>query len=255
MKKIIHLSDLHIGYQQLDARFECAVSRIIFEKEPATNYVVVVTGDLVENAFDSGSYAIAAAHLERLRIAGFEVLVAPGNHDYGTGSLGHRKFIRKFKRVFLGASDLEYPKTDIINEVAFIGLDSMAEELNWHDSLFAQGELGQPQLQRLDTVLGRADVNDCEHRVLYLHHHPFDHRPFLELRDSGALGEIIRARANVDALLYGHNHEGKKHNGVWGVRRCYDDGSATRKGGSPGHHRVIDLAREPGCDYSGDFWC
>lgn len=39
---------------------------------------------------------------------------------------------------------------DIIENIAFMGLDSMAEELNWTDRLFAQGELGNKQLKRLE---------------------------------------------------------------------------------------------------------
>jgi hypothetical protein len=58
---------------------------------------------------------------------------------------------------------------------------------------------------------------------------------------------------NIDALLYGHNHAGKKANGNWGIPRCYDGGSATRKGGSAGEHRVMDLALDPRFDYGGDF--
>ena len=48
MKKIIHLSDLHVGYKDLGERFQCIADDIIFLKQPAANYVIVITGDLAE---------------------------------------------------------------------------------------------------------------------------------------------------------------------------------------------------------------
>ena len=69
--------------------------------------------------------------------------------------------------------------------------------------------------------------------MIYLHHHPFDQRPLHELKDSAKFKVILTAATeegiSVDALLYGHNHEGKSHNGEWGIPRCYDAGSATLK--------------------------
>ena len=76
------------------------------------------------------------------------------------------------------------------------------------------------------------------------------------MKDSAALGEIVRGRG-VDALLYGHNHEGRVANGKWGIARCYDGGTATYKPGLPprgvGYHRVMDLAKDPRTDYDGQF--
>jgi predicted MPP superfamily phosphohydrolase len=55
---------------------------ILFEKEPASNYVIIISGDLVEKATDSSSYAEAKLYIDLLKDAGFRVLVIPGNHDY-----------------------------------------------------------------------------------------------------------------------------------------------------------------------------
>ena len=48
MKKIIHLSDLHIGHEGMYERFRELIRRLTLLKQPAANYVVVITGDLVE---------------------------------------------------------------------------------------------------------------------------------------------------------------------------------------------------------------
>jgi len=234
MKKIIHMSDLHVGYEGLGERFRQVVENLVTQKGGhPQDYVIVITGDLVDNAHYPESYAIVKSGLDVLRRAGFEdILVIPGNHDYGTGSRGNKKFIQIFQETIYG-DHKSYPRKDIIGDIAFLGLDSMAEELNWHDYLWAQGELGKKQLLRLSAALEAEDVRRCKKRVIYLHHHPFDARPLHQLKDSRKLKKTLMAAIaqgiTIDALLYGHNHEGKSHNGHWGIPRCYDAGSATLK--------------------------
>ncbi len=256
MKKIIHLSDLHVGYQKQDLtrRLEGIVQSIIFVKEPAEDYVVVVTGDLVEKATDPVNHETAKMYLDRLAAHGFTVLIVPGNHDYGTGIRANRNYQKQFKTLFFNDADFSFPKLDVIDDIAFIGLDSMEEELNTFDKLGANGELGWEQRSRLDALLGQADVRSCRHRVIYLHHHPFDPWIFHELKDSKELGEILMRHGNIDAILFGHNHHFRKWNGKWGIPRCYDAGSSTRKNDSPSFHRVIDLSKPPTEDYDADFF-
>jgi 3',5'-cyclic AMP phosphodiesterase CpdA len=253
MKKIIHLSDLHIGHKDLSSRFEEITNNIIFGKQPAKKYVIVITGDIVEDARLKNNYKQAKSHIEKLRAAGYRVLTAPGNHDYGTGNRADKKYAGAFWETFIKKGKVKYPNLDIIEKVAFIGLDSMAEELNWYDALSANGERGEEQLKRLDVMLGSKRVRDCARRVVYLHHHPFDPQLLHELKDSEELGETLRKHGNVDALLYGHNHAGRKRNGMWGIPRCYDGGTATLKEDGVGHHRVMDLTRDARLDYDGDF--
>lgn len=254
MRKIIHLSDLHVGYKDLGRRFHCLAAEIEFLKEPASDYVIVITGDLVESAHRDESFGEVKAQIDRLSAVGFRVLVIPGNHDYGTGWLGDKKFIDRFKQVFYANSGITYPKLDLLGGTAFIGLDTMAEELHWYDTLFAEGELGDPQLGRLAAILDSQAVRDADHRVVYMHHHPFDARPNHELKDARRLGEVLRGRG-VSALLYGHNHEARIANGKWDIRRCYDAGTSTRKDDRPGPVRVIDLSREARLDYPLDVRC
>lgn len=253
VKSIIHLTDLHIGYADLADRFQTIVDNMLFSMRPASHYVVVVTGDLVDKGTRPGNYETARLALDRLRAGGFHVLVVPGNHDYGSGFTEEKRFVPLFKEVFFGDPNLVYPKLDVIGGIAFIGLDTVAEEVEWHEHLFAEGELGEPQCSRLDDLLRDTIVRGCKRHVVYMHHHPFDPRPLAQLRDSARLGQVLMRHGNVQALLYGHNHAGKKANGKWGIARCYDGGSATRKQGSAGEHRIMDLALDPRFDYGGDF--
>lgn len=253
MKKIIHLTDTHIGFENLSTRMGDIVTRIIFTKEKASDYIIVHTGDIVEDATREGSYEEALSHLNRLRAAGFTVLIVPGNHDYGTGSLGSSEYISKFKKHFYNNTSITYPIKTIIDDIAFIGLDSMAEELNWYDRLWAEGELGEDQLNRLrNFLIHDNDVINAKYRVVYLHHHPFHPKPFHHLKDSDELGKILVPN-RIDALLFGHNHDGRIWNGRWGIPRVYDGGTSTGKEGKPNPHRVIDLDKEPIYDYDAKF--
>lgn len=253
MKRIIHLTDTHIGYQDLSTRMGDIVTRIIFTKENASDYIIIHTGDIVEDATRDGSYEEALAHFKRLQDAGFRVLFVPGNHDYGTGSLGYNKYVNKFKKHFYGTINVTYPIKTIIDEVAFIGLDSMAEELHFYDRLFAEGELGKKQLKRLSNLLENdEEINECQYKVVYLHHHPFHPKPFHHLKDSKKLGKILK-RHNISALLFGHNHDGRVWNGKWEIERVYDGGTSTSKDGKPNPHRVIDLSKNPAFDYDAEF--
>ena len=253
MKKIIHLSDTHLGYEGLSTRMRDIVTRIIFTKENAENYIIVHTGDIVEDATAEGSYQEALSHFDRLKQAGFTVLFVPGNHDYGTGTRGVDSYVQAFKQAFYGAENISYPIKTIIDTIAFIGLDSMAEELNWYDRLFAEGELGSAQLLRLKNMLENdTSVKQAQYKVIYLHHHPFHPRAFHRLKDSAELGKILKTH-QIDALLFGHNHDGLVWNGKWGIKRAYDAGTSTGKQGKPSPHRVIDLSRDPCFDYDAMF--
>ena len=260
------MSDLHIGYKDLYEHFKVIVKNIIFEKgDNPENYVILITGDLVENANNVDNYYKVKEQLDILKLAGFNnILLVPGNHDYGTGTVGNNKFVKFFKAFYYDC-DYEYPKLDIIKNNAFIGLDSMAEELHWYDKLFAQGELGDKQLKRLESILQSNEVNECERIIVYLHHHPFDPWLMHQLNDSNKLKEVL-IKYPIDILLYGHNHAGRVHNGQWGISRCYDAGTATDK---PSHPilskisgfknrvstRVIDTIKNdpPFYDYKEDF--
>ncbi len=252
MRKIIHLSDIHMGYKDMGTRFDGIVARMIFHSHLGNHCTVVITGDMVEDAAKEGSYEEACSQLSRLKEAGFRVLTVPGNHDYGSGVLGDPKYVEKYKQYFYGDSSVTYPKLDLIGDTAFVGLDSMAEELHWYDRVFAEGELGDKQLERLKNMLDSDPVRKADWTVVYLHHHPFHPTPLHQLKDSDKLGYVL-TQYKIDALLFGHNHEGQVWNGGWGIRRVYDAGSSTGKRGKIGPHRVIDLSKEPVSDYDAAF--
>ena len=75
MARILHLSDLHFGAH--DPAIVTAVERRVDQEKPD---LVVISGDFTQRARTS-QFAEAGAFLDRLRVAGHEVLAVPGNHD------------------------------------------------------------------------------------------------------------------------------------------------------------------------------
>jgi DNA repair exonuclease SbcCD nuclease subunit len=250
--KVIHLSDLHLGWkdkktnQSTIERFDRITKNLTVLFKPARKHIIVITGDLVNNANKPNLYQIALTKINKLKNAGFHVLVIPGNHDYGTGTSGNIKYVEKFKKTFYNNTMIEYPKIDIIGNILFLGLDSTAKELHWYDFFFANGELGTDQLNRLEKILNNHKYDKYK-KIVYLHHHPFHPRPGHELKDSKKLKNIIKGK--IDALLFGHNHNGYNLNNFWNIKRCYDGGSSTRKKNSQASIRVIDMEKDAKYDY------
>ncbi|WP_020587544.1 metallophosphoesterase family protein [Desulfobacter curvatus] len=268
-KKIIHLTDLHLGYE--DDKIKCAVTLervktwIMTNCTPRSDYVIVITGDLIDNANVQAQWNLSASFIQQLSESGptgdkYEVLVIPGNHDYGTGSNADPKFVPVFKQQYFNNPNFEYPRVKIVGngttheKVAFIGLDSNEDELNPSDHRLADGEIGERQLGELENALRRNDVKACAYRVVYLHHHPFESPIFKFghwLKDRGELKDVLYDAADegikVDALLFGHNHGGKPKHNKWHISRVYDGGVTGGKR-KPSFIRIIEDLSDPDVD-------
>ena len=267
MKKIIHLSDLHIGYKRRITGvttlgiFGPIQAKIIEKCQPASDYIIVITGDLLDNVTKKNPYDGIKEILKNFDQAGFkDILIAPGNHDYGTGNFASSKFARQFKKEIYGYENKEFPDFRVIDQVAFIGLDSMQGEVRANQGLWADGEIGKEQRDRLDEILsGKTPpsgptVKECDYTVVYLHHHPiarenYFKKTFHGLDDAAELEQVC-APYSISALLFGHNHSGKDCNGNWNIKRAYDAGSTTgKKRKRPGPIRIIDLSTPVSSDY------
>lgn len=272
--KIIHFSDIHIGYKDkiysnkyyvADDRFSLIIDNLQVKLQELNNlkqkeYVIVITGDLVNQAGgkdDDGyqNYKIMRDKLTQLNNNGFKnILIIPGNHDYYKPYLhADKKLVQVFQDNFWNftqepALTENYPRLNIINNVAFIGLDSMSAESGLFKSWGADGDLGHPQRDRLvDLLNNNIAVRNCTHRVIYLHHNPFDLKYWHILQDATEIKDILKsyndthADKKIDLLLFGHTHNAQKYHGNCGISRCYEAGTTTRKLGMPGVHRLIDV--------------
>ncbi len=260
-KNIIHLTDLHLGYEDDDINCAQTIRRveewIITNCTPRSDYVIVITGDLIDNANIKAQWDFSAEFIQQLSKSDasgekYEILLVPGNHDYGTGSNADPKFVTVFKQRYFEDSSFNYPYVKIVGvgttheKIAFIGLDSNEDELNPLDHRLADGEIGDEQLGGLEDALRRTDVKQCPYRVVFLHHHPFESPIFRFghwLKDRHKLKKVLAAAADegitVDALLFGHNHGGKPKHNKWNIPRVYDGGSTGGKR-KPSFIRIIE---------------
>lgn len=258
--KIIHLSDLHIGY--VNGKWNCAnrasaiISAIVSRCRPANEYVVVITGDLVDAGKKHEQIKQADKIISVLKKNSIECIVVPGNHDYGSGfgiSLKHQAY---FKKTFYGNSNESFPRATIIGDAAFISLDSLQGEFDLSGNAIdsgadltggADGCIGPNQLTAFRSLLYSTQVRSCKSRVVLLHHHPlYKAAGFLELKDADEFTSVLE-ESEIDMLLFGHKHGGEALGGNWGIPRVYDGGSSTGKDMEvPSMIRIVDLEKPPG---------
>ena len=162
---------------------------------------LVVTGDVTNLSLDP-EFALVR---HKFKGAGMPVTVIPGNHDAYTGGAARRQ---RFEH-FLGghmqgerASGHLYPFVQRYNGVTLVAVSTAVATL----PLFATGQLGAAQLQRLDAALQHTDREESACVVLI--HHPVVEgvsKKRHELLDLQAFGDVIR-RHDVDLILHGHEH-------------------------------------------------
>lgn len=207
--KIIHLSDLHIGKSDNLEKINRIVDWIIDNQDKHQSSVVIISGDVVDDG-QTWQMEHARDMIGRLRVNGYTVLAAPGNHDYGPdGFRESTESQERFNALISGIKD--YPAVFYIDGQAIVLLDSMAEEMKRMDIWGAQGFLGPEQLAKLDKLLDDLAKNPAvENIVLVMHHHPFDYLFYHGLRDDADLKAVISRRRKgpprVNALLFGHKH-------------------------------------------------
>ncbi len=248
--KIVHITDLHIGYNNkkynCEKRAKTLVDKLIKKCIPPSDYTIVLTGDIVDKGKEIGEFEKAKIILDKLEIAGIKLLLVPGNHDYGSGKSISEKYQKRFKKVFYGNSKYEFPSCKIINNTAFIGLDSLQGEFDTKKPKRPNGSIGKGQLKKLREELSKPKVLQCKYCVVYLHHHPFYKAPFwiMALKDSKELGNILK-EFDIDMLMFGHKHKGDILNGKkWGIPRIFDGGCSTgKKMDKPTPVRIIDLTK------------
>ncbi len=100
VKKIIHLSDLHLGYSDCIEKAERIFQNII-KREKTEGTVIIITGDIVDKGASKEDLVAGLKLLAELRGNGFTVLLCPGNHDYGTGYMNSAKTADNFRKIYL----------------------------------------------------------------------------------------------------------------------------------------------------------
>jgi DNA repair exonuclease SbcCD nuclease subunit len=268
--KLLHLSDTHVGHSDNLVRLERLIGDIIANPPDLPERCCVLhTGDLIDSASPAHRQA-GKGVLDRLRQQGFRVFLCPGNHDYGNAmgiaSAAARDFREYFADYIFAGQMPEFPVVHLLDERnALLLLDSNQAEIGFWKGLFAEGNLGREQLQKLNEMLDRPEIRSRQ-VILGVHHHPFSYAykvtpdvgdghllhhlvvgltsAFRRLKDAHSLCETIRARVRV--LLFGHRHFGlncSSDSQSYDIPLALDGGSSTctDRNSDRMRYRVIDL--------------
>lgn len=206
--KLLHVSDLH--FHMSNSKNKKALAVLGYIKENYPDHYLVVTGDIVDDGHPV-QYEKAFKALKQFK---GRIFICPGNHDFGAaGNFYSRERAARFDEylseplaqggTFLGDHS---PVVNVVEDgdvyVALIALDTNLETNHPFD--FACGEVGDTQLQALETILKDRSLTEA-YKVVFFHHHPFIHRnPFLELQDARTLMRMLYK--NADCVLFGHKH-------------------------------------------------
>jgi 3',5'-cyclic AMP phosphodiesterase CpdA len=212
MIRFFHVSDLHFHSSAEHNRRVCrvlgAIHRDFFAGGGRT--VLVVTGDVTDDGRRE-QYARA-----REALLGFgQVVVCPGNHDYGPAGVFYcpssaSLFDRELAHAHgAGEGYFGRPRPSVAffgdedgSRVMAIGLSAVRETMSPLD--FSSGEVGQEQLGALDALLADPALRAVP-KLVHLHFHPFMPKdPTMRLRDAGALLAVLGGRIQV--LCFGHRH-------------------------------------------------
>ncbi len=195
MARIAHLSDIHFGAH--DPKIVAATETWLLQRRPD---LIIISGDFTQRARIK-QFQLASAYLKRLRAAGFQTLVVPGNHDVPLYDV-----LRRFTAPL--DSYKKYISNDLFpwfedSEVAVLGINT-ARSLTIKD-----GRINRDQIAILQARF--AAVAPSKTRMLVTHH-PLYAMPIAEGDElSEAVGrhrEAIKAvcEAGVHLALAGHFH-------------------------------------------------
>jgi 3',5'-cyclic AMP phosphodiesterase CpdA len=218
--KFIHLSDLHIHTHDSDNTAVRAMFDFIEEKYP--EHRLIITGDIADDGAVR-QFENAHAFLKPFKD---RVFICPGNHDFGAAGYfySHERalcFDEILAKPLNQGGTFKGDTTPVVNmlkdgdtQIMLIALDSNLETEHPFD--FACGEIGEPQLNALNTIL-KTTTSEEVVKILYFHHHPFMvNNPFMEMKDAASLARTIYGR--VDLVLFGHKHEMRQWEKRWATK-------------------------------------
>jgi 3',5'-cyclic AMP phosphodiesterase CpdA len=228
--RIVHISDLHLEFDESPSWRELAgkrmvgyhnwrlrrrhrhkrriLDRLMADVASQRPDHIVISGDLVNLALP-GEFRAAADWLRALGRPE-RISVVPGNHDayvrmpfdrsiglwrdYMTGDEAMREWF--------SGGQFSFPYVRVRGQVAFIGLSSAVPT----PPLMAYGTLGRSQIERLAVILRRLAREDL-YRIVVVHHPPLSASAawWTQLTDDKALQAVLKSNG-AELVLHGHLH-------------------------------------------------
>jgi 3',5'-cyclic AMP phosphodiesterase CpdA len=269
--RLAHLSDLHFSEMGLDIQqffskrwignlnyllrrkkefdHEILDSIPLLLKEQGVQ-LVLLSGDLSCTS-SKAEFSKAAAFIEKLKSAGLEVVILPGNHDHYTKKAYREKLFYKFFPSTYGTQKWDLKEQGVALKHLFeqwwlVLLDTtLATPL-----LCSHGRFSESAEHHLKEALSSLPANS---QVILANHFPImckKLRPALQRRK--ALFDVLKQHPQVRFYLHGHNH---KHTILdlreEGLPVTVDAGSATLK--ASGSFTLMDCG-ENTCSFQPFVW-
>nr|WP_315381218.1 metallophosphoesterase [uncultured Sphingomonas sp.] len=195
MAAIAHLSDIHFGAN--DPKIVAATEAWLQARQPD---LVIISGDFTQRARVS-QFRQAAAYVNRLRAAGHNLLVVPGNHDVPLYDVVRRFAapLQRYKR-FISNDLCPWFEND---EISVLGINT-ARSLTIKD-----GRINREQITLMKQRF--AAVSSSKTKILVTHHPLFS----MPIGVGGELSEAVgrhdeavkgACEAGVHIALAGHFH-------------------------------------------------
>jgi len=195
MAAIAHLSDIHFGAS--NPKIVAATEVWLQARQPD---LVIISGDLTQRARVS-QFRQAAAYVNRLRAAGHNLLVVPGNHDVPLYDVVRRfaALLQRYKR-FISNDLCPWFEND---EISVLGINT-ARSLTIKD-----GRINREQIALMKRRF--AAVSSSKTKILVTHHPLFS----MPIGAGGELSEAVgrhdeavkgACEARVHIALAGHFH-------------------------------------------------
>lgn len=224
MTKIVHMSDLHVGFFQFREDILLNTINKINKLQPEA---VVISGDLTDHGF----YREFVKAKEFLKLLIPPTIIVPGNHD--AKNIGDEVFEEIIGKRY-SALELEDSKIKII------GLDS------------SEPDLGHGKIGRLQKRFMEREIKDAKEKEMFtiitFHHHiisvPNTGRERNILSDAGDV-LLTLLENDVNLVLSGHKHV--PH--VWKMNNTYFATAGTvssmkLRGNTHPSYNVIDIDDE-----------
>jgi 3',5'-cyclic AMP phosphodiesterase CpdA len=216
--RLLHLSDVHFGAQDLDALK--AVETFCDHVKPDA---IVIAGDLTQSGRRS-EFGAARAWLDRL---GAQAIVAPGNHDTPIFHLPAR-VVAPFDRYerYMAGVDAVGRLVELGNGLVRLSAINTARgvqgRINWADGVI--------DLENLENALDQLAAGPSDAWRILICHHPLAEPGHSRIAvDTKRGGQALQkcADARVDAILTGHIHDAFAHPIRAGRRAMVQMGSGT----------------------------
>jgi 3',5'-cyclic AMP phosphodiesterase CpdA len=191
MKKIIHISDLHFGTEEV-----ITGEALLNDIDSLDPDLVIISGDLTQRA-RRRQFEHAAAFLDRIE---FPKIVVPGNHDIPLFDIFTR-FVSPLERYKKYITDDLFPVYED-DEMAVMGINTS------RNYVWKSGSISDEQIEKvIEFFSGRSfDV----FKILVAHHPfippPDDPSEKLVKNSTKALAEMNKC--GLDLMLSGHLHKG-----------------------------------------------